>query len=130
MPRKPKDPDNPVTGKTVTVKLPGASYIRLRDLAEARGVTRGEFGRELLDRGMTHLVVETGPVSGDVEDDRRLLDHRVDYALLHLKAVLIDHAPADPAVAVVAARRVSRGLAQWADEQALMNGQLLPAMVV
>lgn len=129
MPKPPKDPDNPLrsSGQTITVKLSDAFYERLAGRAIAWGITRSELARNLMERGEVHLAVEQGP-AGNVEDDRSLLEQRMEYALMHLEAVLTEHAPADPAGAVVMARGGARFLAQWADERALRAGLVLPAM--
>jgi hypothetical protein len=129
MPRKPKDPDNPLSsgGATVTIKL----HQRLEDefmrRVQERGTTRGELGRELLERGLLHLAVETGPMPDDSDDARAQLDYRVTYGLEMLLMVLSEHGAADPAGAVVTARRGARVLAQWADDRALSNRLYLPA---
>ena len=126
MPRKPKDPENPVSGNSLTLKMPDGLYLRLRDMALDWGVTRGELARDLMERGLVHLAVERGPVGG--EDDRPLLEQQVEYALMRLEAVLTEHAPADPAGAVVMARGGARFLAQWADERALSARLVFPPM--
>lgn len=129
MPRKPRDPGNPLSPSSpqVNVKLPDALARWLAGAAEARGVTKSELARELMERGRMHLAIESGAVDGDMDYNRDVLDRRVEYALRHLEAQLMDHAPMDPNGAVVAARRGARFLAQWADERALRDGLPLAA---
>lgn len=129
MPRRAKDPGSPLTarGPQVNIKLTAGMDGRLERLAGERGQSRGEVGRDLLERGYLHLAWEAGP-SGDTDGDRDLLAQQVDYMGAHLTLVLSGHSQLDPEGAVVAARNAARYLAGWADDRALNAGLLLPAM--
>lgn len=129
MPRSPRDPDNPLSsrGKTLVLKLTDSLDDELTAVCAQREQSRAEVGRELLQRGLNHLAIESAPLNS-AEDARPVFEREVEYAWNRLSLVFADQALTDPGGAVVSARRLARALAQWADEKAESNGLLLDRM--